>query len=68
MSLTKGSGPFGEHPAGSRNVEPPPPEHVLYVERSSRRVRVSLAGRPVADSAEPALIVVIALGAPVGGF
>ena len=50
MSLTKGSGPFGSSPAGSFNFDPKPPEHVLYVERSPRRVRVILGGETVADS------------------
>jgi uncharacterized protein (DUF427 family) len=50
MSLTKGSGPFGATPAGSFNFDPHPPEHVLYVERSPRRVRVMLGAETVADS------------------
>lgn len=50
MSLTKGSGPFGEHPAGSFNFDPQPPEHVLYLERSPRRVRILFGGETVADS------------------
>jgi len=50
MSLTKGSGPFGSSPAGSFNFDPKPPEHVMYVERSPRRVRVILGGETVADS------------------
>jgi len=52
MSLTKGSGPFGATPAGSFNFDPHPPEHVLYVERSPRRVRVILGAETVADSTE----------------
>lgn len=56
MSLTKGSGPFGEHPAGMFNFAPDPPEHVLYLERTARRVRVSLAGEPVADSDDVRLL------------
>ena len=50
MSLTKGSGPFGEHPAGRFNFDPQPPEHVLYLESTPRRVRVLLGGELVADS------------------
>ncbi len=38
MSLTKGSGPFGEQPAGAFNFDPHAPEHVLYVERTLRWV------------------------------
>ncbi|MDT0275907.1 DUF427 domain-containing protein [Blastococcus goldschmidtiae] len=50
MSLTKGTGPFGESPAGTFNFEPGRPEHVLYIEISPRRIRVVLAGETVADS------------------
>ena len=50
MSLTKGSGPFGERPAGTFNFDPRAPEHVLYLESCPRRVRVVLAGQSVADS------------------
>ena len=56
MSLTKGSGPFGEQPAGSFNFDPRAPEEVLYVERSARRVRVLLAGETIADSDEVLLL------------
>ncbi len=56
MSLTKGTGPFGERPAGAFNFEPHPPEHVLYLETTSRRVRVLLHGEPVADSDEVRLL------------
>jgi uncharacterized protein (DUF427 family) len=50
MSLTKGSGPFGEQPAGIFNFDPSPRQHVLYLESTPRRVRVVLAGETVADS------------------
>jgi uncharacterized protein (DUF427 family) len=50
VSLTKGSGPFGEQPAGAFNFDPHRPEHVLYVEDVPRRVRVLLGGDVVADS------------------
>ena len=50
MALTKGSGPFGERPAGRFNFDPHPPQDVLYVEPLSRRVRVVLGGETVADS------------------
>jgi uncharacterized protein (DUF427 family) len=56
MSLTKGSGPFGDHPAGTFNFDPHPPEHVLYLEDVPRRVRLLLAGEPVADSDEVRLL------------
>ncbi len=56
MSLTKGSGPFGEHPAGTFNFDPHAPEHVLYLEDVPRRVRVLLAGDLVADSDDVRLL------------
>jgi uncharacterized protein (DUF427 family) len=54
--LTKGSGPFGEHPAGIFNFDPRAPAQVLYLERSPRRVRVVLGGVTVADSNEVLLL------------
>ncbi len=54
MSLTRGSGPFGEHPAGSFDFAHP--KRVLYVEPSPRRVRAFVGGEVVADS-ERALLV-----------
>ncbi|CAN5134101.1 hypothetical protein BH23ACT9_BH23ACT9_17340 [soil metagenome] len=56
MSLTKGSGPFGEQPAGAFNFDPHPPKHVLYVEDVPRRVRVLLGDELVADSDEVRLL------------
>ncbi len=56
MSLTKGSGPFGDHPAGTFNFDPHAPEHVLYLEDIPRRVRVLLAGDLVADSDDVRLL------------
>lgn len=56
MGLTKGSGPFGATPVGSFNFDPHAPEHVAYVERSQRRVRVVLAGVTVADSMQVQLL------------
>ena len=56
MSLTKGSGPFGDRPAGTFNFDPGRPEHVLYVESCPRRVRVVLGGETVADSIDVRLL------------
>ncbi len=56
MSLTKGSGPFGARPVGSFNFDPHRPEHVMYLERSPRRVRVILGGVTVADSTDVRLL------------
>jgi uncharacterized protein (DUF427 family) len=50
MSLTLGSAPFGREPGGVFNFERTGPEHVLYWERSPRRVRGELAGETVVDS------------------
>ena len=56
MSLTKGTGPFGNRPAGTFNFDPKAPEHVLYLEKCPRRVRVLLAGQAVADSTDVCLL------------
>ena len=52
MTLTVGSGPFGQAPGGSFNFVPPP-GGVLYLERSWRRVRAVLGDVTVADSRRP---------------
>ncbi|MGH2217497.1 DUF427 domain-containing protein, partial [Enterococcus faecalis] len=41
---------------GSFNFDPRPPEHVMYLERSPRRVRVVLGGETVADSTDVRLL------------
>lgn len=56
MSLTKGSGPFGDSPAGIFNFDPHAPAHVLYVQRTPRRVRVRLGDQTVADSDDVRLL------------
>lgn len=48
MSLTVGSGPFGHRPAGSFDFEPP--ERIVYVESSPRRVRAVLGSETVIAS------------------
>ncbi len=48
MSLTIGKGPFGQHPAGEFNFQPP--EQIVYVERFPRRVRAVRDGQTVIDS------------------
>jgi uncharacterized protein (DUF427 family) len=55
VSLTYGTGPLGQHPAGRFNVDLPR-EGVLYVEELPRRVRVRFAGETVADSKRPRLV------------
>jgi uncharacterized protein (DUF427 family) len=48
MSLTLGTAPFGQAPAGSFNFDPP--SHVVYVEDFHRRVRAVKDGATVVDS------------------
>jgi uncharacterized protein (DUF427 family) len=56
MTLTIGTAPFGARPSGRFNFDPRPPEHVLHVEPSPRRVRVLLGGKTVADSTRVQLL------------
>ncbi len=56
MTLTIGTAPFGSQPSGRFNFDPQPPEHVLYVEPSPRRVRVLLGGETIADSTRAQLL------------
>ena len=48
MSLTAGTGPFGPHPNGRLNFEPP--DRVVYVEPWPRRVRAVVGDSVVVDS------------------
>ena len=50
MSLTVGSGPFGERPSGQFNVRLEAPNGVLYFEAIPHRIRAVLAGEVVLDS------------------
>jgi uncharacterized protein (DUF427 family) len=51
MTLTIGTGPFGDQSAGTFNFDTRVLEpHTLYFEDSPRRVRVMFNGEPVADS------------------
>ena len=56
MALTKGGGPFGEHPGGVFNFTREGPAHVLYWEDSPRRVRVMFGGEIVADTRHAKLL------------
>lgn len=49
MTLTVGSGPFGQAPAGQFNVEIPS-ERILLFEPFPRRMRASFAGEQIVDS------------------
>ncbi|HWF72284.1 MAG TPA: DUF427 domain-containing protein [Solirubrobacteraceae bacterium] len=52
-----GTGPFGLHPAGKFNFEPPPPPGgALYLEPTPKRVRVMIEDEAVADSAGAMLL------------
>ncbi len=48
MSLTAGTGPFGERPAGRFDV--PVPERILFIEAVWPRIRGVVAGETVVDS------------------
>lgn len=51
MTLTIGTGPFGDQSTGTFNFEVRPPrDHMLYLEDSPRRVRAVFHGEVVADS------------------
>jgi uncharacterized protein (DUF427 family) len=54
VSLTAGSGPFGQRPRGRLNFEPP--ERVVYVEPWPRRVRAFAGDRAVVDSERTVLV------------
>jgi len=56
MSLTLGTGPFGQQPAGEWSAGVGRPARVAYVERSPRRVRAVFAGQTVAQSREVRLV------------
>ena len=49
MSLTKGTAPFGDHPAGSFNFDTPA-KGAIYLDLIPRRVRGSKDGQTVVDS------------------
>jgi uncharacterized protein (DUF427 family) len=56
LSLTLGSGPFGQRPAGSFNLELPGPRGLIYFEDSPRWIRARLAGETVVDSRSAKLL------------
>jgi uncharacterized protein (DUF427 family) len=57
MTLTIGTGPFGDQSAGTFNFDPRVLEaHTLYFEESPRRVRVMFNGETVADSKRAKLL------------
>src|SRR5215831_8436528 len=56
MALTKGTGPFGEHPGGVWNREMPPYKGLIYFEDSPRRIRAEFAGETIVDSTHAKLL------------
>jgi uncharacterized protein (DUF427 family) len=54
MSLTAGTGPFGEHPAGRFDV--PVPSRLLYIEGVWPRIRGVAEGETVVDSSNAQLL------------
>jgi uncharacterized protein (DUF427 family) len=56
MSLTVGTGPFGQRPGGVFNVEIPKRKGLIYFEDSPRRIRGSFGGETVLDSRHAKLL------------
>jgi len=56
MSLTVGTGPFGQHPAGEFNFELPRKKGVIYFEDFPRRMRARFAGETIVDSRHAKLL------------
>ena len=56
MSLTKGTGPFGQDPAGVFNIELPRRKGVIYFEDSPRRIRARFNGETVVDARHAKLL------------
>jgi uncharacterized protein (DUF427 family) len=56
MSLTVGTGPFGQTPAGAFNFELPRREGIIYFEDSPRRIRGVFAGETIIDSRRASLL------------
>jgi uncharacterized protein (DUF427 family) len=56
MSLTVGTGPFGQTPAGAFNFEVPRKKGVIYFEEFPRWIRSVFAGETIVDSRHPSLL------------
>ena len=56
MTLTVGTGPFGQRPGGTFNFERPRTKGVIWFEDSPRRIRARLGGETVVDSRHPKLL------------
>lgn len=56
MSLSKGTGPFGEKRAGVGNYRIDSPKHILHFDPSPKRIRGFFAGEVVVDSTKAKLL------------
>ena len=56
MALTVGTGPFGQHPAGSFQLRAAAHTGLIYFEDSPRRMRAMFAGATVVDSTHAKLL------------
>jgi uncharacterized protein (DUF427 family) len=56
MSLSKGTGPFGEKRAGVGNYRIESPKHILHFDPSPKRVRGFFAGEVIVDSTRAKLL------------
>ena len=56
MSLTFGTGPFGQDPGGRFNFEVPRKRGVIYFEYSPRRIRARFGGETIVDSRHAKLL------------
>ncbi len=56
MALTVGTGPFGQHPAGTFNFDVPRDRGVIYFEDSPRRIRARFGGETIVDSRHAKLL------------
>ena len=56
MTLTVGSGPFGQRPGGEFNFEIPRKKGVIYFEDFPRRMRALFAGETIVDSRHAKLL------------
>jgi uncharacterized protein (DUF427 family) len=56
MSLTFGTGPFGQDPGGHFNFEVPRKRGVIYFEDSPRRIRARFGGETIVDSRHAKLL------------
>jgi uncharacterized protein (DUF427 family) len=56
MSLTVGTGPFGQTPAGVFNFEIPRRAGIIYFEVLPRRIRAVFAGEAIVDSRKASLL------------